>query len=95
MADPKSTSYQLPDKMTIVNAEHVYNELEALLTEEQLHSIDGSAVTQIDTAGLQILASLKRTMQGEGTTLTWGAVSEPLKAAGSMSGLSQVLGLDG
>jgi anti-anti-sigma regulatory factor len=84
-------SFSLPEKLTIVNADQVHKTLEEWFKNGQEAELDGCAVTQVDTAGLQILISLKNTLSAEGTTLTWGELSEPLKAAIGLAGLAKDL----
>lgn len=86
--DKSQNSYRLPEKLTIVNAEHLHQMLEEHVSDGQLSEIDGQAVTQVDTAGLQILLSLKSTLRAEGTTLSFVGLSDCLKSAIKQAGLS-------
>lgn len=87
------SSYKLPEKLTIVNAEHLHQMLEEHMNDEQISEIDGQAVTHVDTAGLQILLSLKNTLRAEGATLSFVGFSECLKSAIKQAGLSGEFGL--
>lgn len=55
--------------------------------------IDGTAVERIDTAILQLLISCRCACQQRGTTFNWQGVSENLRRAAALIGVSDSLNL--
>ena len=57
--------------------------------------VDGAAVGDVDTAGLQLLLAWRRAIVAAGGSFEWVAVSATLREAASGVGLTQELGLPG
>lgn len=55
--------------------------------------LDGSAVTSVDTAGLQLLIAARRAAEARNLAFGWHAVSEHLRTTGEFLGLGGALGL--
>ncbi|SFW62537.1 STAS domain-containing protein [Luteibacter sp. UNCMF366Tsu5.1] len=55
--------------------------------------LDGTAVTQIDTAGLQVLAAFSRDARAAGLPVAWTGVSDPLRRGVSVLGLHALIEL--
>jgi len=58
-------------------------------------ALDGSAVEQLDTAGVQLLAVFARQLREQDTPLAWQGASAALRDGAALLGLGEVLGLDG
>ncbi len=57
-------------------------------------ALDASAVAEVDAAGLQWLASLRRALADRGVVLRVAPASDALREAGRVLGLSVAGGLD-
>ena len=55
--------------------------------------LDGSAVTRIHTAALQVLLALVKAIKSKDKSFRWESVSEPLLSAATTLGLEKELGL--
>jgi anti-anti-sigma regulatory factor len=84
----------LPAELTIYSAAELRRQLLAHVdahAEDDACRIDGSAVDQVDAAGVQLLVSLARTLSPLGRTLRLGRASPALLAACESLGLSACL----
>ena len=57
-------------------------------------ALDGAALERIDAAGVQTLVSLVATARRDGVTWSWRAASEDLRAAATLLGVAEPLGLE-
>jgi anti-anti-sigma regulatory factor len=55
--------------------------------------IDGSGVTRVDTAGLQLLIGFAMRLELTGRRLVWNEVSKPLRSTALQGGLGALLRL--
>ncbi len=55
-------------------------------------TLDASRVDAVDTAGLQVLVALARSLRQAGRTLSWQGVSTPLRSAAEVLALDGILG---
>jgi anti-anti-sigma regulatory factor len=55
--------------------------------------LDGAAVAQVDTAGLQVLAAFSRDARAKSVPVTWTGVSDPLRRGVSVLGLDALIEL--
>ena len=55
--------------------------------------LDGSAVGQIDTAGLQVLAAFSRDARAAGLAVGWTGVSDSLRRGVAVLGLNELIEL--
>ena len=82
---------ELASRMTIVQAADLHRALLARLAGGESIVVDGTRVEEIDTAILQLLASLWRTARERGTACTWHGASEILRQTASLIGVAEVL----
>ena len=88
-----SPDLTLPAELTIYTARPTRDAwIEALASDDDapLHA-DAAGVTEIDSAGLQLLLSLQRTLAINGRTLTLDGLSDALRGACTRAGLDHVL----
>jgi len=79
--------------LRIAGAPALRETLLAALAAGEPIAIDGSAVGQVDTAGLQVLAAFSRDARAAGLSVTWAGVSDPLRrgvAALDLTGLIEL-----
>jgi anti-anti-sigma regulatory factor len=84
---------ELAAQICIVQAADLHRLLVSRLAAAQPIEIDGSRVEEIDTAILQLLASLWRTAGDRGVACSWRGVSESLRYAANLIGVAGVLAL--
>lgn len=77
--------------MTIVQVADLHRSLVDHLASGKTLVIDGSRVEEIDTAVLQLLASLLRGCTERGIGCSWHGASEPLLRAARLIGLDRLL----
>ncbi|MDF4023999.1 STAS domain-containing protein [Luteibacter sp. PPL201] len=56
-------------------------------------ALDGSAVNQIDAAGLQVLAAFSRDARAAGLTVSWSGASDSLHRGVAVLGLNELIEL--
>ena len=83
---------ELPADLRIAACPVVHEALLAMREREEL-ALDAGAVTRVDATGLQLLVAACRDQRTRGGRVTWLAVSEPLRSAALVSGLSEALSL--
>lgn len=76
-------------ELTIISAAEQNQRLQALLTGETAVEVDLSGVTEVDTAGLQILLLAKREAERVGVPWTFHTPSPPLHAVLELTGLAE------
>lgn len=79
--------------LDVANASDLKKGLAKLLRRKPPFELDASNVERVDTAGLQVLLAFKSEMAKREIDLHWQAVSDPLRSAADMLGLSGELGL--
>lgn len=84
---------RLEPSCTLREAADLHFSMLAIRQEAAPLAIDAGAVERIDTAGLQLLASLARARVAAGGTLNWVAVSPELARCAARLGLEQTLAL--
>jgi ABC-type transporter Mla MlaB component len=87
-------TFALPAVVLIGDAANLAVRLKSALSADALE-LDGSAVEQIDTAGLQLLLSVVRTAAERGAVLGWAGASTALRTSAKRLGVSAQLGLEG
>ncbi|WP_016956343.1 STAS domain-containing protein [Catenovulum agarivorans] len=80
--------FQLPELCTVVEVEPYYQELAAIVTQQQNVEIDASKVERIDTAFIQLLIALEQNLQKSGTQFRYGKRSEMFNNACRILGYS-------
>ncbi len=86
---------ELEARMTIAQAADLHRKLLARTAQGVGVVVDGSRVEEIDTAILQLLASLRRTCLERGIACTWHGASDTLRQAADLIGLADLLQLPG
>ena len=84
---------ELEVRTTIVQAAGLHRTLSACIARGEGVVVDGSRVEEIDTAILQLLASLWRTCLMRGIACTWHGASDALRRAANLVGLADLLQL--
>jgi anti-anti-sigma regulatory factor len=83
----------LPASLVIRDVAGVAQQLGAALTGGAL-VVDASAVTAVDTAGLQLLLAAQRSARARGISARWLGASPTLTRAASALGVARALGLE-
>jgi anti-anti-sigma regulatory factor len=84
----------LPGSVAIRNARELREHWLTHVSSPALQ-VDASAVSDVDTAGLQLLLAWKRAVAAGGGKFEWSQVSAPLRDAATAVGLGRELGLPG
>jgi anti-anti-sigma factor len=79
-------------ELTIYRAQELKDQLFAALASARELELDLGAVTEIDTAGVQVLVALKRAAQAQGRTLRLRAHSTPVLDTLDLLGLAAFFG---
>jgi anti-anti-sigma regulatory factor len=82
---------ELDTRLTIVQAADLHRTLLARLADGRQIVVDGTRVEEIDTAILQLLASLWRTCLARGIACTWHGASDALRQTASLVGVAEML----
>lgn len=88
---PRPSRIVLDDRLTIVQAADLHRVLMKRLGEGRQFVVDGSRVEEIDTAILQLLASLWRTSTERGVACTWHGASQALRRTAALVGVAELL----
>lgn len=78
-------------RMTIVQAAGLHRTLLARVAQGETVIVDGTRVEEIDTAILQLLASLWRTCLARGVGCTWQGASNALRQTAALVGVAELL----
>jgi ABC-type transporter Mla MlaB component len=92
-AAPQSDAIGLPAIVGIRDAVALAARLRGALETGPLW-LDGRAVEQIDTTGLQLLVAARRTATDRGSAFGWHGTSDALRACARRLGVAALLGLD-
>ena len=82
---------QLDSRLTIAQAADLHRSLAGRLADGGPVVLDGSRVEEIDTAMLQLLASLWRTARERGIPCAWLTASDALRHAAALIGVAEAL----
>lgn len=82
---------QLASTITIANAPELLTEVLAAIDDSTSVVIDGSAVSRIDTAGLQVLCALQKELSAHAGKIQWNGVSSELANSTRLLGLCDFL----
>jgi anti-anti-sigma regulatory factor len=82
---------QLDVRMTIVQAADLHRTLLACVAQGEPVVVDGTRVEEIDTAILQLLASLWRTCLTRGIGCTWQGASDALRQTATLVGVAEMM----
>ena len=80
--------FELDAKATIAEASTMHNALISQVADGTPLILDGGRVEQIDTAVLQLLVGLMRHCKEHDISCVWRAVSEPLRRAAFLIGVT-------
>jgi anti-anti-sigma factor len=84
----KALQSTVDGELTIVTVTEQNRRLQALLSGEAGVTIDLSGVTEVDTAGLQVLLLALREAERIGVPLQFHSPSEPVRAVLDLTGLT-------
>jgi anti-anti-sigma regulatory factor len=82
---------ELDARVTIVQAADLHRTLVQRLASGRPLVVDGNRVEEIDTAVLQLLASLWRSSKERGIACSWLGASDALRRAARLIGLAELL----
>lgn len=86
---------ELEARMTIAQAADLHRMLLAPIARGEGMVVDGTRVEEVDTAILQLLASLWRTCLERGIACSWHGASDALRQTAALVGLAELLQLPG
>ena len=87
MAGNPDNSVLLPSQLTIRQIEQVYRQCDNALKGAGTLRIDASAVSKVDTAGMQLLIALKTEMDSQHSAIEWLAINDELRNVARFMGL--------
>jgi anti-anti-sigma regulatory factor len=88
---PQAAPLRLEARVTIAQAADLHRTLAARVADGGPIVLDGTAVQEIDTAILQLLASLWRTTRERGTACAWQGTSDALRNTAALIGVAEAL----
>ena len=91
---PESGAFCLPGSVAIRNARDLREQCLARVSNPTVR-VDAAAVTDVDTAGLQLMLAWQRAIVTAGGKFEWASVSPALRDAATAVGLSRELGMPG
>lgn len=92
-AGPRKDALQLQEELTIADCDDYYQQLVSRIEQGGDIILDGSAVTRIDTAFIQLLYLVQRTLMETDSSLQWQAISPAIDNSVRLLGLSEQLAL--
>lgn len=87
------TAIECGERLSIERAEEMQPVLEKSLNDSMGIVLDGSAIQYCDTAGLQLVLSLQKTLSKTGHSVQWSAVSPVLLETAGYLGFTDALNL--
>lgn len=87
------TSISLGESLCIAQAQSMHNRLNKALEKSTTIEIKASAIKKIDTAGLQLIISLKKEVDIQEGNIVWVKPSDELIESASLLGFLEDLGL--
>ncbi len=85
----KALQSTVDGELTIMTIAEQNQRLQALLTGDTAVTVDLSGVTEVDTAGLQVLLLARREAERVGVTLRFHSPSEPVRVVLHLTGLTE------
>lgn len=87
--------FKLPEQLIINHVEDLYSQLGKLVEsgDEDAITLDVSDVMKADTAGLQLLCVVQKSLNETGHKITWYGKSEALNSTAKMLGVFECLQL--
>ncbi|MAE21513.1 MAG: STAS domain-containing protein [Pseudomonadota bacterium] len=89
----EATSIDCGNRLSIDQTEGLYQKFEEALLAGGDLSLNAEAVQYSDSAGFQLVLSLKQTLAATGNTIQWQGVSDNVKETAGHLGLSDHLNL--
>jgi anti-anti-sigma regulatory factor len=87
----QSNCIELAERLTIAQAAELHRSLCTVLAGGAPIAVDGTRVQEIDTAILQVLVSLWESSRAGGIPCVWHGVSDGLRRAAGLIGLTETL----
>jgi ABC-type transporter Mla MlaB component len=87
------TSFSCGEALDIAHVASLQTRLEKSLQKSSILELKAEAVEKVDTAGLQLIISIKKEVQTSGGNIIWRKPSEKLLTSAKSLGLSDHLGL--
>lgn len=84
----KALQSTVDGELTIMTVSEQNQRLQALLTGDTAVSVDLSGVTEVDTAGLQVLLLARQEAERIGVPLRFHSPSDPVRAVLDLTGLT-------
>jgi len=79
--------------LDVAGSGELKKQLEKVFRRKPPFELDGSAIERVDTAALQVLVAFSRESHDREIDLTWTEVSDPLRNASTLLGLTHELGI--
>ncbi len=92
-AGKREDAVQLPAELTIAQSGEFYQKFEELIEEGSDIILDGAAVTRIDTAFIQLLYQVQRTLADSSHCLQWVNPGKAIIRSVELLGMSEQLAL--
>jgi anti-anti-sigma regulatory factor len=90
-----SEALLFPEELTIASAGEFYQQFISRLEQGGDIAVDGGAVTRIDTAFIQLLYMVQRSLAETGSRLLWKACSPAIVSSVELLGMQEHLELSG
>lgn len=91
---PEPGAFCLPGSVAIRNARELREQCLAQVSSPTMR-VDAAAVSDVDTAGLQLMLAWQRAIVAAGGKFEWASVSPAFQDAAAAVGLSRELGMPG
>lgn len=88
-----AVTVDLPENLTIANAESLYSELDQYINGSKDVVFSANDVARADTAGLQLIYVFMKTLKEREAEVSWSSPSSALIEASEQLGLKVHLGL--
>ena len=83
----------LDENLDVSTISEFRSTMKKVVTRKAPYVLDGSAVTRVHTAALQVLLALITTIKSKDKSFRWESASEPLSSAAATLGLKKELGI--
>jgi anti-anti-sigma regulatory factor len=90
---PSPVSVELPEKLTIVSVDALHEQFEPLLQNSAELILSAESVARVDTAGLQIMASVCQSLRKQNISFSWSGVPEVLRESAAQLGMTELISL--
>ncbi|MFQ5645058.1 MAG: STAS domain-containing protein [Thiogranum sp.] len=92
---PQGNVLRFPEELTIARCGEFHQKFVSRIEQGGDIALDGSAVTRIDTAFIQLLYLVQRTLAEAGCSLQWKASSPAISGSVRLLGMNRQLALPG